>query len=286
VSWIKMTFALLAAAALVVLLAGWIGSLRLAHSSAQLTSTLVHAANRTGSARVNLAALEELPAPVVRYLKHVLREGQPHIRVAHLRQVGTLRTDTRSTRWLPFEARQVVVPSSPGFIWDARVSILPLLHVRVRDAYVRGTGSGRVSLLSALTVAADSGRHELNAGALHRYLAEAVWYPTALLPSAALKWSPIDGLQALATLTDSGISVSLQFQFNGNGEVTGIYSPGRWGKFGDQYRQRPWEGHFRNYQEQDGMLVPSEGEVGWYSAGGWERIWEGNITEAGYEFAE
>jgi hypothetical protein len=280
------TFTLLAAAALVVLLAAWIGSLRLARSSTRLTDTLVHTANRTGPVRVNFALLEELPAPVARYLKHVLREGQPLIHVAHFGQVGKLRTDPGSTRWLPFEARQVVVPSSPGFIWDARVSLLPMLHVRVRYAYVRWTGSGKVSLLSALTVAADSGRHELNSGALHRYLAEAVWYPTALLPGAALKWSPIDDTKALATLIDRNVAVSLQFWFNDRGEVTGVYSPSRWGKFGSDYRQTPWEGHFNNYREQDGMLVPSEGEVGWYSAGEWEGVWEAKIAEASYTFAE
>ncbi|WP_425532220.1 DUF6920 family protein [Aromatoleum anaerobium] len=47
-----------------------------------------------------------------------------------------------------------------------------------------GVGSGQAQLLSAVTVASDRDKPELNSGSLHRYLAEAVWYPTALLPSA------------------------------------------------------------------------------------------------------
>ena len=69
-------------------------------------------------------------------------------------------------------------------MWNARVEVAPLLHVRVCDALVEGRGSGHVSLLSAFTVSSDSGTPEMNAGSLHRYLAEAVWYPVALLPSA------------------------------------------------------------------------------------------------------
>lgn len=141
-----------------------------------------------------------------------------------------------------------------------------------------------MSLLSAIPVAADSGRPELNSGALHRYLAEAVWYPTALLPSAALRWSPIGATKALATLTESGVTVSLEFWFTEAGEVSGVYSAGRWGRFKGEYRQVPWEGHFEDYREKDGMLVPSEGEVGWYSTGEWQSVWKGKIAESSYEF--
>jgi hypothetical protein len=235
-------------------------------------------------ARVRFAALDGLPPPVVRYFKRVLREGQPFIREAQLEQAGRLRTGTRSNRWLSFEARHVIAPSAPGFVWDARVSLLPLLHLRVRDAYARGTGSGRVSLFS-MTLAAESGGEPLNSGALHRYLAEAVWYPTALLPGASLEWSSMDNSRALATLTDSGITVSLEFRFDSEGEVTGIYTPGRWGKFGKEYRQVPWEGHFRHYREQHGMLVPSGADVGWDSEGELQPVWEGRIRRVSYQFA-
>jgi hypothetical protein len=130
--------------------------------------------------------------------------------------------------------------------------------------------------------AADSGRPELNSGALHRYLAESVWYPTALLPGPALQWSPVSDTKALARLTDSGLTVSLEFWFNEPGEITGVYSPGRWGRFDGGYQQIPWEGHFRNYRERDGMLTPAEGEVGWCSMGQWQCVWKGRVVEADY----
>jgi hypothetical protein len=68
------------------------------------------------------------------------------------------------------------------------------------DGRGRGRGSGSLSLYGALPIASDAGSPEMNAGALHRYLAEAVWTPTALWPGAALRWSAIDERSALATL--------------------------------------------------------------------------------------
>jgi hypothetical protein len=118
----------------------------------------------------------------------------------------------------------------------------------------------------------------MNSGSLHRYLAEAVWYPTALLPGPKLKWTEIDATRALATLTDHGVTVSLEFRFAGTGEVTGIYTPGRWGTFPGGYRQVPWEGHFRDYRERDGIVVPAEGDVGWYIDGEWRAVWKGTVT--------
>ena len=218
-----------------------------------------------------------LPPPVARYLRLALPQAT-HIQEVRIKQTGTLRTDVNSERWMPFEAEHIVVPPAVGFVWNARVSVAPLIHVRVRDALVEGRGSGQVSLLSAFIVSASADSPEMNSGSLHRYLAEAVWYPTALLPSASLKWTAIDAARALATLTDRGVTVSLEFRFADTGEVSGIYTPGRWGTFPGGYRQVPWEGHFRDYRNRNGVLVPMDGDVGWYVDDEWRIVWKGSVA--------
>jgi hypothetical protein len=134
--------------------------------------------------------------------------------VARFHQRGELRTDVRSRRSFSFAATHTVSSLSLGFVWNARVQLMPLFHIHVVDAYVAGEGSSRVNLLPALTIASQSSGFETNSGSLHRYLAEAVWYPTALLPSAALRWSAINSNKAVATLTHAGVTVSLEFWFN------------------------------------------------------------------------
>lgn len=224
--------------------------------------------------------LDNLPPPVSRYLRWALEEA-PSARLVRIGQIGTLRTDTSSDRWMPFEAEHLIAPGAIGFFWNARVTAIPLLHLRVRDAFIAGNGSGHVSLWSAFPVSSAMGTPEMNAGSLHRFLAEAVWYPAALLPSAKLRWEPLDASRALATLTEHGVSVSLEFRFADTGDVTSIYTPTRWGTFGGDYEQRPWEGHFRDYQRRGGMWVPREGDVGWYVGAEWHPVWRGTIV--GYE---
>ncbi len=283
--WVKLTLFGLGVFVVGLALALWLGSRSQQRALSQLAESLVRVSSPWDAAQVNLNDLIGLPAPVARYFTRVLQQEQPIIQLARFTQVGTLRTDAKGDRWLKFEARQIVVPPAIGFLWDARVAMAPLLHVRVRDALIAGKGSGQVGLLSAFTVAAAGGSLEMNSGVLHRYLAEAVWYPTALLPSANLRWSAIDDNTALATLTDNGVTVSLEFRFSTVGEVVSIYTPARWGTFDGGYKQAPWEGHFRNYVNRDGILVPSEGEVGWYLKDEWRSVWKGTITEAKYEFA-
>lgn len=239
-----------------------------------LRSDSAHALNR-----VRFSSLSELPSPVVRYFRHVLTAGQPLIRSAAIWQSGTIRTSTTSDRWRPFTAEQVVAPVNRGFLWNAKVQMPLALHMRVLDSYADGVGSGRVTLLSALAVGSDSGVPELNSGALHRYLAEAVWYPTALLPQSGVAWAPIGDHAAMATLTDKGTTVSLEFRFNDADEVVSVYSPGRFSRIDGTYRQVPWEGHFRNYALKSGMRVPRYGEVGWYEGSEWKVVWKAEITQ-------
>jgi hypothetical protein len=227
-----------------------------------------------------------LPLTVARYFHHVLAPESSPIRIAYLRNQGHLRVATNSHRWFAFHGKQVVAPEARSFLWDARVSMPLRSHLRVLDSYRGGIGEGRVSMLSAIAIASEHGRPELNSGALHRYLAEAVWYPTALLPEAGVRWEELDERTAIARLRDHGTSVSLEFRFNAAGEVISIYTPGRWGRFEGRYRQVAWEGRFKNYEKRQGFRVPSYGEVGWYVDSIWQPVWKGALVAAKYAVSQ
>ena len=267
------------AAAVIALAAGvWIGSRAHQRALAADVRALTRAAASAESSHASIEQLDSLPARVARYLRWAIPEAHS-MRLVRIRQRGTLRTDVQSDRWMPFEAEHLVTPSPIGFLWNARVTVAPLLHVRVRDAYIDGSGSGHVSLMSAFRISAAADTPEINSGSLHRFLAEAVWCPVALLPSPKLRWSAIDANSAVATLTDHDISVSLEFRFAERGEVTAIYTPARWGTFGGKYEQKPWEGHFRDYERRNGFWVPREGDVGWYVDDEWRPVWKGTVLE-------
>lgn len=82
----------------------------------------------------------------------------------------------------------------------------------------------KVKMLSLFSIMDAHDDTNLDAGSLMRYLAELVWLPTALLPSENLRWTPIDDHRALATLTDSGTTVSLEFSFKPETERSAAFS--------------------------------------------------------------
>ncbi len=164
------------------------------------------------------------------------------------------------------------------------MQINPLMNVRVRDAYLDGKGMMHGEILSLFSVVDAHDDARLDAGALQRYLAEAVWLPTALLPSENLRWSAIDDRRALATLTAAGTTVSLEFSFSESGEVTGISAPVRYREVNGRYEPTPWAGRFWNYEERSGMMIPVEGEVEWQMPEGAEPYWRGRIVDASYDF--
>jgi hypothetical protein len=262
--------------------AAWSRGSRIRKAIADEIEALSAAALAFAPQAIDWSSIDALPAPVSAYLRYAIGENASHVRLAQLRQRGWLRTDGRSRRWMKFHSAQVVVPSACSFIWDATIDVLGPLSVRVIDGLVDEVGAGRVLLPSGLQVDRSVGGLAMNSGALHRYLAEAVWFPTALMPSPQLRWESVDNRRAIATLSTGSTTVSLEFRFGAGAEVTGIYSPGRWGRFGRRFEKVPWEGHFGDYRSVDGLRVPWKGEVGWHLGGRWRAVWKGTLVQALY----
>jgi uncharacterized protein DUF6544 len=226
--------------------------------------------------------LRELPDPVVRYFTFALMPGQPFFRRARVDQAGRIRTGDPNAPWHPFTAVEHFTVLPPGFVWDARIRMAPLLVVRVRDGYVAGSGAVLGKLAALVTVADQHGRPGLNAGALHRYLAEAVWCPTALLPRAGVVWDAVDARTARATVTDRGTSVSLEFQFGPEGEIVSAYTPTRCREVNGADVPTPWRCDYRRYAPVHGVTVPLEGEVAWEVPEGRLPYWQGRVLGVEY----
>lgn len=93
--------------------------------------------------------------------------------------------------------------------------------------FVDGRGSMHASMLAVWPLASVENTADVASGALHRYLAEAVWLPSALLPSQGVTWTPIDDRHARATITAGGTTVSLDFTFDAGGLVESVFTPAR-----------------------------------------------------------
>ncbi|KAM3093842.1 DUF6920 family protein [Phormidesmis sp. 146-12] len=226
--------------------------------------------------------LEGLPAPVQRFFRTVLKDGQAIVAAVKLSQQGQFNMSETENKWSSFTATQLVMTQRLGFDWDARIQIAPGLSAFVHDAYLLGEGSLHASLLGLVTVADVRGTPEGDQGELLRFFAEATWYPTALLPSQGVRWEAIDDTSARATLTDGATTVSLVFQFNADGAIATMRAEAR---YRDKLTAMPWSGRFWEYSVRNGMLIPLEGEVGWEYPEGIRLYFKGRITEINYEFA-
>lgn len=234
--------------------------------------------------RFTIEELQGLPVPVARYFVNVLREGQPMIRSATITHEGQFQTGKSDKSWRPFVSRQVFTVRRPGFVWDARIRMLPYVSISVRDSYAAGTAWMRARIMRVFSVVNAHGKSELNSGALQRYLAELIWLPTALLPSQGIRWSPINDLSARAELTDGDITVSLQFNFNAEGECTGVYAPARYREDHGAYVPTPWQSRCHSYEVYDGIRIPTKAEVEWHLSDHELPYWRGRVTSVKYYY--
>lgn len=231
----------------------------------------------------------DLPEPVQRYFKAVLQDGQAIATKIELSQHGQFHMNETEIKWHRFTATQLVTTQRLGFDWDAKIQMIPLIpffNVFVHDTYLLGEGDLQASIIGLFTVAKMHNTPELNQGELLRFLAESVWYPTALLPSQGVVWEAIDQHSSRATLTDGKTTASIVFQFDAEGLITSMRADARcYRVVGDKLTFMPWVGNFREYATHNGMRIPLEGEVGWEHPEGVQLYFKGKTTKISYELA-
>lgn len=233
----------------------------------------------------DLSELEGLPAPVQRYFRAALTDGQPVVTAVRIQQVGSINMSATGEQWMSFTARQHVTTQSPGFLWDAKVSWWADATVRVVDGYVAGNGLLHAAILGLVPVANTSGGGEIARGEFMRFFAEAPWYPTALLPSQGVRWAAVDSHSARATLVDGTLELTVLFRFHENDLVASVRAEARGGLVGKRIVMKPWECSLSQYKRRNGMMVPLMGEAAWVEPAGPKAYFVGQVTELSYEFA-
>jgi hypothetical protein len=263
-----------------------LGALRWKRGTRALRARLVAARMPVTPQKVDFRELEGLPQPVQGFFRAVLSEGQPMVAGVQVQHSGRFRMGDAGDKWKPFTSNQQIVTRRPGFDWEGRIAMMPGLRVRVHDAYIAGEGLLHASLFGLMALARVSGTGALAEGELMRFLAEAAWYPTALLPSQGVRWEAVDDRSARATLTDGSLSVAMLFAFAESGLIATVRAEARGRMVSGKVIGTPWEGRFWNYAERDGMRVPLVGEVAWLLADGPKPYWRGRIMRISYAFSQ
>jgi len=191
------------------------------------------------------AQLTGLPEPVQRYFKHVLKDGQPYINSARLTHDGQFKTG-QDKDWVNIEGEQYFITETPGFIWKGTTNMFT-----ARDMYIANEGRLIVSLFSVYNIVDGKGK-KYNQGELLRWVGESVWFPTNLLPTENLKWSPIDNLSAKLTFTYNDLSVFYIVRFDNAGEITEMETK----RYMGEEQLETWVGKLSNYKLVNGIKIP------------------------------
>lgn len=262
------------------------GSARWQSATTKMHARLEAARLPMGTKTYSPSELTGLPAPVQRYFRTVLEDGQAMISAVRVEHTGTFNMSETGEQWKPFTSIQRVIIRRPGFDWEARIAMMPGLSVRVHDAYIAGEGILHASLFGLVSMVNLRGTPEVAQGELMRFFAEAAWYPTALLPSQGVTWEAVDDGSARATLKDGEISLTMLFRFKEDGLIESVRAEARGRTVAGAVIPTPWEGRWSNYELRDGMRIPLEGEVSWMLPEGPKPYWRGRIKRISYEFAQ
>ncbi|MFC1712943.1 DUF6544 family protein [Candidatus Poribacteria bacterium] len=216
--------------------------------------------------------IEALPDPVQRYFRYALKEWQTYISYARLKHTGTFRT-TPGKKWMPIAGEQYFATEKPGFVWFAKVKPFPLFWIAARDRYFQGKGNVLIKLYSTITIGNSNGK-EVDQGSLLRFLGEAAWFPTALLPGEQLHWESVDDRSAKVIFSDRGIDVSALVHFNDKGKITDLVAD----RYKDTTLER-WTGSYMEYKEMHGVMIPTMIEAVW-------NLGSGNFSYAKFRITE
>ncbi|HEY0271783.1 MAG TPA: DUF6544 family protein [Chitinophaga sp.] len=216
------------------------------------------------------SAYERLPADqvahhcpliVTRWLRHCGALEHDLAQTVHLHQQGTLRT-APGGKWMPFTAEQWYTVPSPGFLWAATVQAAPGIPLLGRDLYFESHGDLQVKLDGVFPVGHSQG-FPVDQGALVRFLAEIIWFPSAaLLPY--IEWEQVDTVTARATISYGGITDGITFYFDASGDVERLEAE-RYYSHGSLATLEKWTVQVApgSYKTFSGIRVPAEVEVTW-----------------------
>lgn len=168
----------------------------------------------------NEADFAGVPEPARQYLKKALPKVGLRARVVLIRQSGrTMMAEDSS--WDAYTARQITGMNPPRLAWAATADWAPWIPVMTLTSYSGDSASVR-SYFFGMVDAFENQGMVIKAYLLQRWLAEAVWYPSALLPGGKVRWEQADtkvkgAKMVRAIVEDGGIKVSGRFVFGGGG---------------------------------------------------------------------
>lgn len=231
---------------------------------------------------INESDLVGLPEPVKNWLQKSGVVGKKKITAVNIKQSGLMKLSPEQEKWYWPDAKQYIAVSEPGYLWQVDLAVMPVINTKGRDLFYQGKASMIIKIASLLPVVDQEANDKINESALHRFLLEIPWYPTAAL-NDYLDWKEIDSRSARATINYQEVKASAVFNFDQEGKLISTEAM-RYKESDEDAERIRCTGELVGFKSVAGIKVPTEINVSWYLESG-KFIWfKVKADEISFEF--
>ena len=226
--------------------------------------------------------LNDQPYLIQHFFSKVVGKNAEFPQFVTIKQKAEFKTDLNSD-WFPMSADQYFTTEEPNFLWYSELETSKYFWINAIDSYIDGKGNMLIKFNSSITLA-DSWGIELDKSGLFRYISEAVYFPTKLLPSENLMWNVLDSNIAEIKFKHRDLSVVAKIFFNSDHTIEKIETFDKYRALDNGFQKSRYTVYFSKYAFlSDSFLVPTYMEVEWNLPSGPFKYGKFNIIDIVYE---
>ncbi|MBW4027983.1 MAG: hypothetical protein HIU93_11340 [Acidobacteria bacterium] len=201
-------------------------------------------------------ALDPLPGPVQRFLKHAIAPGTALASAVRLQMHGEIKLK----RWFSFSAEEVI-HWNKAMIWKAAIRMhgIPVLG---SDYFLNGKGGMQWKLFGLLPFLNVSSP-DVTRSAADRVNIESLWLPSVLCREE-VKWTATDQNHIHARFFAHNEVAQIDYQIDATGRLKNVSMP-RWGNPDQEgFEALPFGAIVEEERSFGGYVLPSVVRVGWF----------------------
>ena len=260
----------------------WGGSVFTKYSINNTVSSLKDSVDFTKKRLFTYSELNGQSELLNRFFRSVIKDSIDIPKFITVNQTAKFKTDFNSD-WRSLKATQYYTSEIPNFIWVSEMETSQFFWINAIDSYVNGKGNMLIKLNSSITVA-DSWGVELDKSGLFRYISEAVFFPSKLLPSKNLLWNILDSNKAEIKFINHDNSIVAKLYFNSEFKISKIETYDKYRALEAGFEKSLHTVYFSNYKIVNDLFeVPTSMEVEWDLASGKFKYGKFDIENISYE---
>jgi hypothetical protein len=223
-----------------------------------------------------------VPAIVAKWLARTIPEGSKMIKAAKVYQRGQF---LLGKTYSPFEATEDFTAAPMSFKWHASIrAFSPFVSIHVNDSYTMHHGKVDAKLFGLFPVAHQEGPG-VDESAFGRFVAEAIWMPTSLLPAAHVLWLPgPNDTSARLEMSDGELKAEAFIEFAESGQLRTLSMVRKRDCGHGKIEPCNWFVRFDEEKVFHGFIIPAYAEVSWKLDDGLQTYYKGFVDQIDFTY--